>query len=138
MKKKTSRSKRAKNRAWNLFSLYIRLRAADDDGYVECVTCGTKRHYKKMQAGHFIDGRKNAVLFDERIVYPQCYRCNVALNGNKVAYTLFMLKKHTRAEIAGFEALKNEIRRYKAEDYEDIADKYEDYICGLDMCRGKG
>ena len=35
--------------------LLVRLKAADDNGYVSCVVCGVTRHYLDgMQGGHFI------------------------------------------------------------------------------------
>ena len=75
-----------KKETWKLFSLYIRLKYADDNGYVSCCTCGIKKHYKEMQAGHFIAGRNNSILFEEKCVHPQCGRCNVYKHGNTVEY----------------------------------------------------
>ena len=40
--------------AATLLQLLVRLKAADDNGYVTCVTCGVVKHYKDgMQGGHF-------------------------------------------------------------------------------------
>lgn len=39
-----------------------------------------------MQAGHFLPGRSDAVLFDDRGVNAQCYRCNILLQGAWPAY----------------------------------------------------
>ena len=74
-KGKATSYKGMKKKAWAEFSKYIRLRSADSNGMVKCVTCPDdepKKHWKEMQAGHFVGGRGNAVLFDEEIVYPQC------------------------------------------------------------------
>jgi hypothetical protein len=101
-----------KNRVWSLFSRYIRLKAADENGYVECVTCGEVIPMNEAQAGHFIGGRTNSVLFDERLVHVQCRMCNIWLEGNYVAYTLYMLKKHTVEEIEAFQALKHQTVKY--------------------------
>tara|TARA_R110000796_G_scaffold27488_10_gene75770 strand:- start:411 stop:638 length:228 start_codon:yes stop_codon:yes gene_type:complete len=50
--KKISRKNIVK-RLDTVFSLYIRLREADNE-MVECYTCGKISHYKKgMQCGHF-------------------------------------------------------------------------------------
>jgi len=78
---KSSMSK-AKRKAWSAFSLYIRISASDINGNAKCVTCGAVKSYKDLQAGHFIPGRRNAVLFSEEGVHPQCYHCNIGLNGN--------------------------------------------------------
>lgn len=85
MKKK----KIKKEDVWGVFSKYIRLRYADKNGMVECYTCGTKKHWTQMQAGHGLSGRGNSILFDEEIVRPQCKSCNIFKGGN---YDIFHLK----------------------------------------------
>lgn len=83
---------------WKIFSQYIRLRdciktlGAVDRG--KCVTCGRIYPFKKLQAGHFVPGRTRAVLFDERCVHAQCYRCNVVLGGNWPPYYRFMQQEY--------------------------------------------
>lgn len=42
-----------KKKLWTLFSEYIRRLYSHDD-ICECVTCGVKKHWKELQAGHFI------------------------------------------------------------------------------------
>ncbi len=121
---KRSLKKRAKDKAWKVFSEYIRRKTADKEGYVRCVTCGTTKHWKELQAGHFIDSRNNSVLFDERLVHPQCPACNMFRKGNKVAYTLFMLKSYTEGEIEGFLGLKHRTKKMQVYDYEQIIEEY--------------
>lgn len=118
--------KSEKKKAWTYFSKYIRLKHTDSNGWCKCVTCGAVDEWKKMQAGHFIDGRNNSVLFNETLVYPQCYGCNVCRNGNKVNYTLFMLQKHTIDEIKAFEGLKSVTKQIKESEYREIAEKYKE------------
>lgn len=120
-----SAKQKAKEKAWKEFSRYIRLKHSDEGGYCNCVTCGAKLPWKKMQAGHFIDSRCNSVLFNEKIVYPQCVGCNMFLNGNKIKYFLFMLKNYTAREIEEFENLKHTPLQYKLNDYLEIADMYK-------------
>lgn len=82
MKKKPG-LKGLKRKCWDLFSVYIRRRHADEGGTVECYTCGKLLHWKyDAQAGHAIGGRGAAVLFDEEICRPQCYACNAKHIGN--------------------------------------------------------
>ncbi|MCK9370652.1 recombination protein NinG [Candidatus Dojkabacteria bacterium] len=115
---------RAKDKAWKEFSRYIRVKYANDCGCAKCVTCNSLMHWKDLQAGHFIDGRGGAVLFNEKIVFPQCCKCNVFLKGNKVSYTLFMLKSHTQEEIAEFEGLKFLTKKRTVKDYKKIERTY--------------
>lgn len=102
-KKKGKRKKltdgQLKKRVWKQFSIFIRTREADSDGLVKCTTCDTIDHWKKLQAGHFIRGRLNANLFEERGCNVQCYSCNVGKQGEVVIYYKWMLARHGQAVI---------------------------------------
>jgi len=57
--------------------LYVRMKYADDNGYVSCVACGTTRHYKdRVQGGHFISRKWLATKLLEENIHPQCAYCN--------------------------------------------------------------
>lgn len=68
--------KTPKKKAWDAFSRYIRtrdcLKSTGDRNRGACVTCGRVFDFKKLQAGHFIPGRVNSILFDEQCVHAQC------------------------------------------------------------------
>ena len=55
----------------------VRLKAADKNGMVECVTCGKIDHWKGMQGGHFIERGKSATVLMEENIHPQCPGCNM-------------------------------------------------------------
>lgn len=59
-----------------------------------CITCKHKFHIENLQAGHFIPGRRNAVLFDVMCIYTQCYQCNVIRDGRYKTYRKRMVAKH--------------------------------------------
>lgn len=96
MKKQTVKS--LKKKVWTEFSKYIRMRDCLEttgcSSWGLCVTCGKRYHIKLLQAGHFIQGRNNAVLFDEEGVHIQCYNCNVNLKGNTLAYRDYMVFRY--------------------------------------------
>lgn len=130
---KTARQK-AKDKAWSAFSTYIRtrdcLRFSGDPELGKCVTCNRAYPFKQLQAGHFIQGRGNAVLFDERIVYSQCVGCNgnppMGKGGNYVEYYVFMLEEWAQTMIDEFRALKYTTVIYKIPDYERIEQEFKD------------
>ena len=72
---KNARAK-AKKRAWDIFSKWIRLRDSDENGMVKCITCPSKKHWKDMDAGHYITRAKESTLFMEENVSGQCGGCN--------------------------------------------------------------
>lgn len=118
MAKRSPRAK-AKLKAWQAFSLYIRTRDK------RCVTCSAG---KADHAGHFIDGRHNAVLFSERGVHGQCYHCNVGLKGNKLEYWLFMEKAYGRKVIDQLIEESKQTVQYKIHDFERIEQEYKEKL----------
>lgn len=60
-----------------------------------CITCERRFHIVNLEAGHFISGRRNAVLFDVMCIYNQCGYCNRALHGCHKKYRKKMVKKHS-------------------------------------------
>ena len=130
MARKKTEKQLAKDKAWKAFSAYIRKRdclrftGKDDEGM--CVTC--KRWYprKSLQAGHFIGGRTNAVLFNERIVYSQCYGCNVGRSGNYLEYYYFMVDElGSRDAVDELVAKLKQINiKYTLDDYKKLEQHY--------------
>ena len=58
------------------FSLFIRLRDSNENGYGQCVTCGDWRYFKRADNGHFVKRQYKSTRFDERNCALQCKRCN--------------------------------------------------------------
>ena len=76
-----------------VFSEYIRRRDADDNGFVKCCTCPTVRHWKQMDAGHYIKRDQLSTRWDERNVYAQCVDCNRFHDGRILEYDNFIYDK---------------------------------------------
>lgn len=131
-----------KKKACAEFSRYIRLKYADNNGNNHCVTCGVVKHYKEMQAGHFVDGRNSTVLFDEMLVHPQCFHCNSkhmgCLSGNKLKYTAFMMDKYklTIEQVVELDNLKFKVKKMTDADYEEVYQKYKSLAKGLEDVKG--
>jgi hypothetical protein len=89
VKPENQKPKALKAKAWKLMSELVRRKHADSDGYVECFTCNTWRHWTEVDAGHGIGGRGNYVLFLEEIIKPQCKVCNGYQGGR---YEIFLIK----------------------------------------------
>lgn len=114
-----------KKKAWDIFSKYIRLSNADENGMVQCYTCTTVKHWKQMQAGHGIGGRGNAVLFLEKIVKPQCVGCNMFAHGRYAVFTRKLIDELGIKEYDSIVSQSNVPIKYSAEQYQEIYDKYE-------------
>lgn len=127
IKKKKKTLTYYKKRAWVEFSKWVRLHEADSMGMVKCVTCPKVGHWKTMQAGHFIPGRHNSILFDERGVHSQCYACNCGwLKGNPRKYNAYMIQTYGQKVIDELEQLDSVNKQFKVYELEAIYEAYRD------------
>jgi hypothetical protein len=112
-----------KDKAWTVFSKYIRLR----DPY--CVTCLEEgKQVISENAGHFYH---NCLDFHEDNVNGQCVRCNKWLSGNLSIYSNYLLRKLGQQRfdelyILHYRDMKSQKR--EAEYYKEIIDTYEKKI----------
>ncbi len=109
-----------KNTADRIFSLWIRLKAADYRGYVTCVTCGKVDYYKDVDAGHYASRTHMNTRFDEQNVHPQCKRCNMHLNGNMAAYAAFMIAKYGQEIIVVMNQRSQIIKQWKRSELQEL------------------
>jgi hypothetical protein len=103
----------------------IRMEAADDNGVCVCVTCGKRDHYKEMDAGHFIPGRRPAYVFVEENIHPQCKHCNAKLGGRLDVYAAFILKTYGQSVLDSLQALRHGQHKYTREQLADMRDGYK-------------
>lgn len=89
-----------KNKLWKVFSVFIRMRdCLEATGTIsngKCCTCNKDYAFTNLQAGHFIPGREDSILFDPTCVHSQCYKCNIKRSGEWLKYFRFMEKKYGR------------------------------------------
>ena len=82
--------KTIKDRAWRVFSKYVRLRdclkTTGTLTHGKCITCGKLLSISFCDAGHFVSRRYNSTLFDEKNCHIECRYCNRFLNGNLLEY----------------------------------------------------
>lgn len=76
------------------FSRYIRVRDADKNGFCRCITCNTIKHYKEIDAGHFLSRQYMPTRFDERNVHAQCPKCNQYGSGEQYLHSLAINRKY--------------------------------------------
>jgi hypothetical protein len=76
-----------------VFSQYIRLRYAKNE-IAECVTCGKKDHWSKLQNGHWASRRHYSTRWDEQNCNVQCAGCNVFRAGEIYLYTKYLCSKY--------------------------------------------
>lgn len=129
-KRKKSPLELAKDAAWTEFSRFIRTRdcvitsGTLDSGV--CVTCKREYPFKKLQAGHFIAGRTNAILLDEDLVHIQCFGCNMGRGGSHVEYFVYMEEVYGRDTIDIFRRRKGVSIKYDKDEWREFAHWYKE------------
>lgn len=123
---------KAKRKAWEAFSKYIRTRDAIETTrtleYAVCVTCPRQYHIKSMDAGHWISRGHLAVLFDETNVHAQCVYCNKGLDGNAEAYRRFIEDKYGADVVEDLYIRSKQSVKYTIQDYEEIETIYKNKL----------
>jgi len=71
---------------WPIFSLFIRLRDTNEEGYGKCFTCPRIIHYSKGDCGHGIPRQHKATKYSEINNHLQCKHCNAFEGGKREVY----------------------------------------------------
>lgn len=132
-----------KNIADRVFSEYDRLYYADDKWYCKCVSCWAILFRQDIQCWHFEQRGENLYRFDLNNCHPQCQRCNVILNWNYKAYTLYMIDTYGRDFVDGLESNKwvcslsmSRYQEHILERYDFIANKKQEIEMSSDNRQG--
>jgi len=124
LKKKRSKLQIAKEKAWKEFSIFVRTRESNFEGYTKCFTCTKVDHWKNMNAGHYKHGKLD---FDEMNVNVQCVQCNKWNSGRLDVYTMNLIAKYgiDQVEALNVRASMATTEKYPIEVYEQIIAKYK-------------
>lgn len=76
-----------------IFSLYIRLRDTDANGYGKCITSGEFVHFKDADCGHFISRNNMATRWDSQNCNLQGRKDNRFLSGRQYEHGLAIDRK---------------------------------------------
>ncbi len=126
---------------WPVFSRYIRMRdcleATGTITHGVCCTCGRSYPISKLQAGHFIPGRADSILFEPTCVHSQCYRCNVLRQGEWVKYFRYMEQKYGLEHIFKMMTLSEEKREITPEWVAITMDFYLEQVVIMESMYGQ-
>jgi hypothetical protein len=87
------------SKADKYFSLFIRLRDADENRAAKCCTCGKYVDVKYADCGHFIKRQHQATRFSEMNCHTQCKNCNSFEQGRNEVYEKFLIKKYGQDKV---------------------------------------
>ena len=131
-KRKTSTISQEVEKAAVLLQKLVRLKAADDDGYCTCVTCGVINKWNiEMQGGHFFERGRTATKLMVENVHPQCSGCNafkMKTTGGVLAYRRYMVDMYGEDGLDHLEAESRKIKKYNRTEVEDIKTDFKEQI----------
>lgn len=111
-----------------IFSIFIRKKDCDSNGFVQCYTCISRKHYTEMDAGHYVSRRYLSVRFDERNTKPQCRKCNRFLNGNPTVYTLKLIGEYGVPILDELNRKRQRIKQFSVKELTSEIEKYKSII----------
>ncbi len=118
------------------FSLYIRLRYADENGYTECYTCGKIDHYKKMQCGHFLSRRYHTTRWNTTNCQVQCVKCNMYEQGEQYKFGTKLSMEFGVEEVEYLTNLANTTMKRTRGEYKEDISYYQNLVKNLKKTKG--
>lgn len=123
---------KVKKDLWVVFSKWIRtrdcLRTTGCKDWGLCITCGKRYHFKLLQAGHFVAGRHNANLFNEKGCHAQCYNCNINLRGNTLEYRRQIIKLYGEGADEVLEAEARQTKQFSISELLELKSYYKEKL----------
>jgi hypothetical protein len=120
-----------------IFSLYIRLREATDEGLVQCFTCHKVSHYKSgMQNGHFQSRKHLSTRWDEENCQVQCVGCNLFKAGEQYKFSIALDGKYGEGTSQELQFLARQIHKVSRVDYEEKISYYKEAVDKLKKDKG--
>ena len=127
--------KTAKNELDRVFSIFIRLRDADENGICKCISCPKLDYWKNVDAGHFINRKHLSLRWAFRNVHAQCRQCNRFDEGNIIGYTKAMIKRYGIDILDILELQKSQTRKYAIFELETMIEFYKQEIAKLKVLK---
>tara|TARA_R110002012_G_scaffold49226_2_gene127392 strand:+ start:194 stop:601 length:408 start_codon:yes stop_codon:yes gene_type:complete len=127
-KKKTKTLAQLKRSLDTIFSRYVRLSAADDNGYVQCYTCESIKPWKEVDAGHFQSRKWLPSRFHLSNVKPQCKRCNIFSGGQQYVFGKLLDLREGEGTAEKMYKLARASIKYTRADYEEEIEYYKNKV----------
>lgn len=113
-----------------VFSQYIRLSHADNNGQVKCVTCDRKGYWKgdSMQNGHFQSRRHMNTRWEYLNCAPQCYGCNVGKQGEQYKFAKYLDATYGDGTAESMEKQSKILVKFSPSELEEFITHYKEEV----------
>ena len=109
------------------FSKYIRTRLAKDQ-QVQCVTCGVRKHWKEVDAGHFVSRRHYATRWNPQNVHVQCKSCNGFYAGQNYLMGKYIDQTYGVGTADELINMSRQVKKFSNKDLEDLISHYKNLV----------
>jgi hypothetical protein len=112
-----------------VFSMYIRLRDSDEYGFIRCVSCNKKVHWKEANNCHFVDRQHMILRFSEINCHAGCVQCNAWNKGFHIFYYAKFLNRKYGDNAADILMLKGkETYKYTLHELRELITYYKQKV----------
>lgn len=111
-----------------IFSQYIRLRDANQNGFCKCITCNCMWQWRLIHNGHYIPRQHIATRYDERNCHAQCPTCNIGLRGNTGKYKRALIERYGVKALEELESSRHAITKWTVSDYQEKISYYKNEV----------
>lgn len=80
---KTTERQKLVRKLDDVFAEYVKIRDADSDGIVICITCEDKHHWTDVDCGHYILRGNASTRWELKNSHGQCRLCNSTQDGKE-------------------------------------------------------
>lgn len=111
-----------------VFSLYIRQRDSNLEGFGNCCTCGKRIHYKEGHCGHFMSRRSLSTRWDEKNCALQCVSCNIYNQGRQYEFSKYIDNKYGKGTAEKLSAKAAQTTKMLKADYEEQIKNFKEKL----------
>ena len=119
-----------------VFSLFIRMRASDENGYATCFTCGQVKKWKEGDAGHFISRGAYSTRWNETNVQFQDKKCNIFQNGQQYLFSQALNRLHGEGTADALYVMSRQTRKYGVGELKAMIEIYKEKVERLKRDKG--
>ena len=114
-----------KIKLWKIVSEYIRRRDSDKEWIWKCCTCDTRKHWKELQAWHYIPSWSSSFhRYNDTNIHIQCFQCNVRKHWNLIEYRPFMIENYWLTHVEELYETRNNISKLWSMEIQDLIKEY--------------
>jgi len=119
-----------------VFSLFIRMRASDENGFATCFTCGQVKKWKEGDAGHFISRGALSTRWNETNVQFQDKKCNIFQSGQQYLFSVALNRLHGEGTADALFAMSRQTRKYGVGELKAMIVIYKDKVEAIKRDKG--